>query len=80
MTATNADRTEWARNALDTFARDTFGRPFSRLVEGDREDCFSDLLCNLRHLAQAEGLDFADLDRRGAENFDYENAPDYAGD
>lgn len=76
----NTDRATWASNALDTFAEDTFGQSFDTLCDEDKADCFADLLSNLRHLAAQSGMDFADLDRRGNNNFEYESDPDYAGD
>lgn len=76
----NTERAQWAKDALDTFAQETFSQSFDSLCAEDRADCFADLLCNLRHLASQTGMDFADLDRRGAGNFEYESDPDYAGD
>lgn len=81
MSPTNEDRAEWAGEALDTFADRTFGgRSFSTLHPEDQADCFADLLCNLRHFAAQNGFDFADLDRRGQGNYEYESDPDYQGD
>lgn len=77
----NRDRIGWAEVALDAFAEETFSKDFATAFDdGEGDDVIADLLCNLRHLAKARGLDFADLDRRGAANFEHEDAPDYAGD
>lgn len=76
--AQNETRAGWALAALDTFAAETFGgRSFDLLAECDDVDCFSDLLCNLRHLAKARGYDFDALDGRGRRNFEHESAPGY---
>lgn len=63
---TNADRADWAREALNVFAKRTFGgesydHMLKREEPGDEhtdsEDALNDLICNLLHLAQQRGLD-----------------------
>ena len=72
----NEDRASWARDALDTFARETFFRSFRELEEVDRESeegdaatAFRDLLTNLMHLARENGWDFGALAERAAGAF-----------
>lgn len=77
----NEKRAAWATVALDAFAVETFGgRSWQELHPDDRADSFSDLLGDLRHVAAAHGLDFDDLNQRGADHFAHESAPDYQGD
>lgn len=65
---TNADRAEWAREALNVFAATTFsGTTFDEMMAdwptpeealtGDGPDALGDLVCNLLHLAREVGLD-----------------------
>ena len=87
MHEANETRADWAENALDTFTVETYGgRHFSHLVaeqpdEGD--DAYTavqDLIGDLLHVAKRYGWDAAELLRRSVANFEYEAAPDYAGD
>lgn len=65
---TNDDRADWAQAALNEFARvtrmDTAGE--------DTDTTMGDLLCDLMHLAQREGLDFTALVARAQCNYDEE--------
>lgn len=55
MGAMNVKRAEWARAALDGFVG---------ACATDPEDQLADLLCDLMHLADQQGIDFAaELDR-----------------
>ncbi len=61
---TNAERADWAREAVNTFAIDTYcGRTFDRLVVeqpdagGDAYTAIQDLMTNLMHLARRQGWD-----------------------
>ena len=49
MEPTNRDRATWARNALESFRRET---------HCDYEDSLSDILCDLMHFAGLYGFDF----------------------
>lgn len=76
----NLNRAHWAKAAIDAFGLEMHGRAFDRLGEEDQHDVISDLMCNIRHFCLQSGFDFAELDRRGAGNFEHESAPEYAGD
>mgnify|MGYP007008294436 CR=1 FL=1 len=62
---TNADRAEWARNAMNTFAKETFGgRTFDQLLEdgdtpqnSDGACAIGDLIADLLHLARKNNID-----------------------
>lgn len=56
---TNNERASWANTAVSAMAVETMDDPQSE----DQATLISDLLCNLRHLCDAEGLSFGDLDR-----------------
>lgn len=80
--AKNAARVAWACAALDAFTAATHSRAgsFADLSPEDAEEAFTDLLCDLRHVARVRGFDFAALDARAGRNYDHEAAPDYMGD
>lgn len=62
----NDDRAEWARKAMETF----------RSVTGaDAEDSMSDLLCNLMHMADRDGIDFEDVMCRATRSYVDETLP-----
>ena len=61
---TNETRAQWAEETLDTF------RAITR-VDTD-EDAVADLLADLRHYCDANGLDYATLDERGGMHYEYE--------
>ncbi len=52
-TSINADRAQWARSAVDHFAKETGADVYSEAI--------SDLICNLGHLCAQEQLDFVKL-------------------
>lgn len=54
----NRDRAEWAREALDGFIAETGN------ASGTTDEHVSDLLCDLRHLCDAEGVEWAAMIRR----------------
>jgi hypothetical protein len=60
---TNEDRASWARIALDAF--------IARLNMGDEqtEDCVSDLLCDMMHLCDTDGVDWDECLRRALNNY-----------
>jgi hypothetical protein len=60
----NAQRAEWARIALDTFA--------SVAGTGEGEDGITDLMVDLLHLADRQGLDTARLVARATSHFEEE--------
>jgi hypothetical protein len=80
--AMNANRVAWAGAALDAFVNEshTNEATIDELHPDDAKDAFADLLCNLRHFAKANSLDFGALDARAARSFDHESAADYRGD
>ncbi len=49
----NAVRAEWAKNALSVFCDETGLDP-----EVERREAVSDLMCNLGHYCDSQGLDF----------------------
>jgi hypothetical protein len=51
---TNNDRALWANTAVSAMALETMYDPDAE----DQETLIGDLLCNLRHLCDAEGLNF----------------------
>lgn len=65
---TNADRAESAHRALEMFS-DITG------LDGEEIDTkFSDLLCNLQHLADEEGVDFSECLERAYRQYESEIA------
>jgi hypothetical protein len=62
MEPTNNDRARWANDALETMAIETGSQ------QEFIEEKVSDLLCNLRHLCDAEGLNFNKVDARARIN------------
>jgi hypothetical protein len=60
---TNDDRAAWAEEAIQAFERAT---------GTDREDSVSDLLCNLMHFCNLNGLDFLAELNRGAGHYQAE--------
>jgi hypothetical protein len=56
---TNEDRASWAEVAVEAFKKET------RMEGEDLETCMGDLLCDLRHLADAEGLSWDGLLHKG---------------
>ena len=70
---TNDDRAEWAGEALRAFARKT------RQLKGDRwdddlENVVGDLLCDLMHLCDRDGVDFARVLKNARGNYKEERA------
>ncbi len=90
MNEANQARIDWAKNALDTFAIETYGgRPYSTLeaqcaeceeAQGDDYTAIQDLIGNLLHVAHARGWNTAELIRRAEDDFLYESSHDYEGD
>ena len=87
MHEANERRADWAENALDTFAKETYGgRRFADLIasdppeHGDDFTCVQDLIGDLLHVAARKGWNTAELLRRAEANFIYESAPGYEGD
>jgi hypothetical protein len=83
----NAERAGWAENAVNTFARETYGRrTFTRTVieqPGDGGDAYTmvqDLIGDLLHLAVRHDWDPTEMLGRAQRNFEHENRPDYMGD
>ena len=90
MHEANERRADWAENALDTFAKETYGgRSFASLPDGGDEHgetwgddytCVQDLIGDLLHVAVRRGWDTDELLRRAVANFEYENDPEYEDD
>lgn len=59
---TNNQRAAWARSALNHFT-DEVGDA------GDMQDNIGDLICDLRHLCDAEGVDFQQALVNGLSNY-----------
>ena len=75
MTAnvTNIHRAAWAKNALDTFIRETWEvTSADRLSRDDLEDALSDLISDLLHLASLRRHDAEAILTRAKSNFDAE--------
>lgn len=64
MNVTNGDRVEWARAALETFAATT-GRAGECVGTEGRASVLADLLADLLHLCDADGVNFAAALRMG---------------
>ena len=63
----NERRSRQARQALDTFSLATRRRPLKALDADEAHEALSDLLCDLRHLADRhQGLDYAEALERAA--------------
>lgn len=55
---TNAERAEWALNALAMFTAETFGGEHpDAMHDDDLEAAVTDLICDLLHLAECNGFD-----------------------
>lgn len=67
MDVTNEDRAEWARTACDAFAELT-----GQKMEHDLPEIIGDLIANLLHLANLEGLCPEDRLENGKMHFDAE--------
>jgi len=55
MTVNNYDRADFARRTLEAYRR---------IVRGDMETALGDLLGDLRHYCDLQGLDFAKVNKR----------------
>jgi hypothetical protein len=65
-TPTNEDRAEWARAAVEAYARQTRCDVREHVVDDadGLDEILGDLLCDARHLAAAYSVDFNDLIER----------------
>ncbi|GCD99887.1 hypothetical protein [Embleya hyalina] len=78
---TNADRAEWAKEALEFFTGLT-GQdcPDWMIYTGsdDERDAaqvvVADFLCDLRHACDSLGLEFEECNNRGLQHYQYERA------
>lgn len=82
----NNDRADWAENAANTFAEETYGgRTFTELVEeqpdvgDDAYTVLQDLITDVLHLAKRHGWSAVELLQRAQSNFDDE-VEEEAGD
>ena len=78
MIITNEIRSAWARDALAAFAECT-GQNASGDLEHDKETVVCDLLCDLRHLCDEEGVDWNNCLRRGMDHYESEIDPENEG-
>lgn len=72
---TNEERVAWATEALRSFARAAdmgAGAEDVDITGPDMQECFSDLLCDLRHFAAKHGLDFDAICGGTKETFEQE--------
>jgi hypothetical protein len=69
---TNSDRAAWARRTLATFVMAMGGTTISELDPLDFNDAISDLICDLLHLADQNGLDPEIITGQALSNFDAE--------
>lgn len=79
---TNEDRASFAEGALDEYTRKHYnGRSFAEMkaAGGDHEMALQDLLCDLRHLATREGLDFGGINTSAEFHYDAEVAESIDG-
>ena len=87
----NETRADWARVAVDAFGVETYaGRTFTgeaaEFQPGDNTEnsdaytMIQDLIGDALHLATRHGWDAGEMIRKAVASFDYENAPEYAGD
>lgn len=68
---TNGERANWAYLALERFARAT-NQDNSGDLKHDRGTVVNDLLCDLMHLCDRDGLDFEDLVERARGHYQEE--------
>ena len=66
--ANNMKRAEWARRALGAFGRET------GVGDEDMETQLSDLLCDLRHLADEEKVEWSEVLRRASFHYSAETS------
>lgn len=64
---TNNDRAKWAEAAVQAFA-DVTGLDTSKDADGF-DTAISDLLADIRHLCDREGLDMGEMDRRAHKRY-----------
>jgi len=70
---TNEDRAAWAELALDEFCLAVFGRDFADTAKTEGADVpVGDLLCNMMHLCQRQGVDFQAMITRAEMHFEAE--------
>lgn len=67
MDVNNTQRAEWARNAVLPFAKET-----GLQYDIEKQEAISDLICDLLHLANQEGLDTDVVLRSATNNFECE--------
>ncbi len=71
---TNTERAATARTALDAYVRNAFdSRGLARIHPSDRVIGLGDLLCNLRHYADEERIDFAEAEAQAEFHYDHES-------
>jgi hypothetical protein len=74
---TNAQRAEWARNALAVFTAETYSSDHPDTMHpGDMESAIGDLICDLLHLAARKGMDAPAIHQHARGMFEQELAED----
>lgn len=68
----NDRRSEWAAHALDTFSRDTYHRPLG--AGEDNETTASDLVADIRHWCDRNGVEWESVLRRAEGHYADETA------
>lgn len=77
----NEKRANWARNAAQVFAKETFGRSLVKAIEEEGgETVIGDLIGDLGHLCRRYGIDYEAALTSAASHFAYENDLNYDGD
>jgi hypothetical protein len=66
MSPTNAERAQWAEDALDAFS------DAAKMEGEDDKTVMSDLLANLMHFARQNGIDFESALTMARTNFEHE--------
>lgn len=78
----NLRRARWARMSVQAFARSTSTRPEKASIKvilkdlGGLDSAIADLLCDLRHLCDQNGFNYAKLDERGYDHYVVEKVQD----
>ncbi len=70
---TNADRAQWAKNALAVFTAETFSGDHPDTMERNDLICaIVDLMCDLLHYARQQGLDLGAIAQQAFGHFGFD--------
>lgn len=78
MVATNEDRADWGRLAVLAFADVT--KLQEELCSDEREEVYVDLICDLMHDLDRQGIDPAEVLNKAIAHHDHETNKDYGYD